>query len=355
MKNLFDYGEDKIIRNIIYNVFPNLCDAHDDAVIINVADSHYKSISLSTDPCPEPLICRFDKENKFYHYGMMSVLINYSDLAATGAKPIGILLSTIMPNDMTDDEYKQFLYGVKNACNLWGGTLLGGNIKDGNEFSVTGTSIGGHISNQPLTRKGLKCGDLICVVGDPGMFWLGIMQLLDGVYLSRLDEYTKSFLISPHPKLKEGILLSTSDLVSCCIDNSDGIIGCLYELAEINNLTIVIKDQNFKPHPLLKQFCKSHSIDYRNLMFSFGGWDLIFGCERQNLALLRSLFEKNFLSFKVIGYTSTPKENKVLLLKEDGFYSVNNFSSKRFDKHSYFSFGLQSFTEQFQINQIEKL
>ena len=100
----------------------------------------------------------------------MSVLINYSDLAATGVEPIGILLSTIMPNEMRTHEYSQFLQGVKVSCDAWGGNLLGGNVKDGKEFSVIGTAIGGQVNNNILTRIGSNVGDAVCIVGDPGVF-----------------------------------------------------------------------------------------------------------------------------------------------------------------------------------------
>lgn len=56
---------------------------------------------------------------------------------------------TKMPNDMYTYEYSHFLQGVKDACTAWGGNLLGGNIKDGKEFSVT-------LPEQQLVGKSIK-------------------------------------------------------------------------------------------------------------------------------------------------------------------------------------------------------
>ncbi len=353
MERLFDIGESSIINSLIYGTFPHLRDYHDDSVTLDIGK--YQSISISTDPCPEPLVCRFDEKNRYYHYGVMSVLINYSDLAATGVEPIGILLSTVMPNDMYTYEYSHFLQGVKDACTAWGGNLLGGNVKDGKEFSVTGTAIGGQVNQNILKRVGSNIGDVVCVVGDPGVFWLAILKLLEGYNLNELDNYTKSFVTSPYPKVKEGLLLSASNKVTSCMDNSDGIIGCLYELAELNNVSIIIDDDKFIPHQSLRQYCKKRNIEYRNLMLSFGGWDLVFTCPLSEVLSLKSVFDMNGCKFNVIGSVIKKSQEKVMLAKEDFVYKINNFSSKRFNKHSYFSFGLETVIKQFQETQLTLL
>lgn len=353
MKQLFEYGEKRIIKDLIYKTFPHLNLLHGDAV--DLSTSLYSSISLSTDPCPEPIVAYFDKENRYYHYGFLSVVINYSDLAASGSDPIGILLSIVMPNQMMDFEFQNFLNGVKDACHYFGGKLLGGNIKDGKEFSVTGTAIGAHTCGNVLTRKGMKSGDLICTIGDLGMFWLGILQLMEGKNIKELDDYSKSFLINPRPKVKESKILAKSGLVTTCMDNSDGIINCLYELAELNNLTLHLDDRQFVPNENLAKYCKKSGIDYRNLLLSFGGWDLVFACAPENISELENIFTENNLSFKVIGYSTSNIGEPVVYHKNNHMYRVNDFSSKRFDKHSYFSFGLTSFTEQFHANNFEEM
>lgn len=353
MKQLFEYGEKKIIKDLIYNTFPHLNSLHGDAV--NLSTSSYSSISFSTDPCPEPIISYFDKENRYYHYGFLTVVINYSDLAASGSDPIGILLSIIMPNQMTDFEFQSFLNGVKDACNYFGGKLLGGNIKDGKEFCVTGTSIGAHTCGTLFTRKGMKSGDLICTIGDLGMFWFGILQLIGGKTLEELDNYSKSFLLTPRPKVRESQILAKSGFITTCMDNSDGVIGCLYELAELNNLTLHLDDEQFIPNEDLAKYCEKSGIDYRNLLLSFGGWDLVFACAPENVSELQNIFMQNNLSFKIIGYSTYYTGECVIYHKNNHIYRIKDFSSKRFDKHSYFSFGLTSFMDQFYANNFEEI
>lgn len=352
MDKLFDIGERNIVQNIIYDIFPHLRNFHDDT--INLPVNKYSILAFSTDPCPKPIICKFDPNNKYYYYGWMSVLINYSDLAAEGVEPIGILLSTIMPNDMEESDYREFLLGVKDACEAWGGNLLGGNIKDGATFSITGMAIGGKRENgNLLTRKGMEVGDAVCVVGEMGIFWLALMQLIDGYSLSEMDEIVRSYIITPYPKLRESELLSKSFMVTSCMDSSDGIIGCLYELATLNNVSIHIIDSKLVPNERLREYCEQKGVNYRNFMLAFGGWELVFSCKNKDIENLQNIFKENNLSFNVIGYADNCCGHNVLLECHGSVYKVNDFSSKRFDSTSMFSFGIDPIIEQLSKSQFE--
>jgi len=344
-KCLYDIGEKSIVQNIIYSQFPHLREIHDDTVELDVQT--HNRVVVSTDPCPEPVVCAFDAANMYYHYGRMSVLINYSDLAASGAKPYGILLSTVMENNMAVAEYNQFLEGVKDACFEWGGQLLGGNVKEGNLFSVTGTAIGFFNGDgRFLRRKGAKNHDAVCVTGDLGMFWAAVLSLKKkDISFECLDEYAKSYLVNPRPKLLEGEILSRNEAVTSCMDSSDGVIGCLYELAELNNKTICLQDELLVPNRLLKNLCENLGIDYRNPMLSWGGWELVFTCRKESINELRCEFEKAKLSFCVIGEVVENDAHPVTLMRSGVTYTIDDFSNKRFDSHSSISIGLDRWLE----------
>jgi len=352
---LCDIGEKNIVMSVIYGVFPYLPKDHDDAVVLDVAGLN--QLVVSTDPCPEPVINVFDSTNRYYHYGRMSVLINYSDLAADGAVPIGILLSTVMENAMPVEDYKQFLMGVRDSCQEWGGQLLGGNVKEGREFSVTGTSIGKFDKGaRRISRVGTCEHDAVCVVGDMGMFWLAVLKLWkQNVSLSQLDDYTKSFLLNPRPKLPEGAILSKNSAVTACMDSSDGIIGCLYEFAELNDLSIYIDDEKMVPNDVLSEFCAGNQYDYRNLMLSWGGWELVFTCNPKGINTLKGEFQKAGHDFNIIGTAEKKGAHPVVLCDGNEKYSVADFSSKRFDDRSYLTFGIDKCIEQLKENQFTLL
>jgi thiamine-monophosphate kinase len=353
---LADIGEKNIVNDVIYGVFPELKTEHDDAVLLNVTGLN--ELVLSTDPCPEPVAGLFDPENRFYHYGRMSVLINYSDIAAEGAVPVGILLATEMETSMMAKDYRHFLTGVKEACDEWKGPLLGGNVKEGGRFSVIGTSIGKFEKGaRLLKRTGSKDGDLVCVAGgELGMFWLAVLTLWSrDSSLTDLDKYTRDFLLEPRPKLEEGAILGKSEAVTACMDSSDGVIGCLYEFAKLNEATVCIDARKLVPNAMLVEFCARNQFDYRNLMLSWGGWELVFTCKPGGVDTLKDAFKKAERNFYIIGTVEKKRAQPVIFREDDTEYSVADFSSKRFDSRSYLTYGLDKCVEQLRQNQFTPL
>ncbi len=87
----------------------------------------------------------------------------------------------------------------------------------------------------------------------------------------------------------------------------------------------------------------------------FGGWELVFSCKKLDIEKLERLFNENGLNFTVIGYVDNLIDNRVFLHKEDGIYKINDFSSRRFDKMSMFSFGLKPIIDQLYKSQLEFL
>src|SRR5436309_761620 len=111
MLTLRDLGERRIVKELIAPRFPQSEDQMmgigDDCAVIPMC-SPDQVLVMTTDPCPTPVVCLIERED-YYHYGRLTALINVSDLAAMGAKPIGLLISTIMPEDMRVADYERFL------------------------------------------------------------------------------------------------------------------------------------------------------------------------------------------------------------------------------------------------------
>src|SRR5712671_5686858 len=111
---LRDLGERRILREIIYPRFSSF-----DGQIVGIGDDCAilpsppigHALVVTTDPCPTPVVCMVERPD-MYHYGRMTILINVSDLAAMGAQPLGIVVSTVMPEDMSVREFDRFLDGI---------------------------------------------------------------------------------------------------------------------------------------------------------------------------------------------------------------------------------------------------
>jgi thiamine-monophosphate kinase len=354
-EKLSDLGERRIIDELIKRRFlPNptlILGIGDDCAVIPSPPPGHDSV-FTIDPCPTPVICLIEP-NDWYHYGWLTVLINVSDLAAMGAKPIGILISTVMPEDMLVSDYERFLEGVSDACHEWSCPVIGGNIKDGPEFSATGSAIGAVKKDLMLRRSGAKPGDRVCVIGEMGFFWAGVLTRLesdikiDTTHKSSIDKA----LYKPQAKIKEGIALSQIKKATACMDSSDGITGCLYEIARVNEVDITINDASLIPNPAVKEVANLANIEPQKLMLSWGNWELIFTTPPEAFDEIKEKIESFGTPCTDIGYVHNGC-GRVRYETSDSSGLLTNYASERFCKTSIFSHGLDAYISYLKKNSI---
>jgi thiamine-monophosphate kinase len=154
--------------------------------------------------------------------GWMAVAVNASDLAAVGAEPLGILMSTVLPPDASDDLVAGLRTGLGAAADVHGLPVIGGDTNRGATLSLTGTAVGLVSAGCPLTRRGARPGDRLFAtapLGLGGAYALGRM----------LPGSAPAVAFRPLARLREGRLLR--GVASCAMDTSDGLVATLDELA----------------------------------------------------------------------------------------------------------------------------
>ena len=299
----------------------------------------------TTDPCPKPVV--FEVEDRdFWHYGRLTVLVNVSDLAAMGGKPIGILVSTVMPSSMTVGDYQRFVDGLTEAADEWQCPILGGNIKDGPEFTATGTALGSVRADRVLRRTGARPGDKICVIGNMGLFWAAVLERLasERIQLSepsaaRLEEA----LYRPIPRIREGQILAESGLVTSCMDASDGVGACVAALADSNGLDAILDLDHLMPEQAVLEVAEQLKVDPAKLALAWGNWELV--CTVPDLAAgaLINLSRLHNFPLKVVG--EMRNGSGIVKMSTSLDRAVTNLASERFSKTSYFTHGIRSYMD----------
>lgn len=156
--------------------------------------------------------------------GWMSVICNASDLAAVGATPLGIMISSTFTENYTLID--QIQMGIKEACDSSALPLLGGDTNFSTQLSLTGTAIGFIQKGKPLTRKGCHSGDILASSGPLGAGNLFAYQKL----FCNESLITPQF--QPKARFKEGELLRS--FATSCIDTSDGLFSALEDMMGVN-------------------------------------------------------------------------------------------------------------------------
>jgi len=163
-----------------------------------------------------------------YTIGWVACMASLSDLAATGASPLGLLMSETLPPDSTEADLCRLQAGIRDALREAGTFLLGGDTNTGRELRLTGCAVGIALSS-PLRRVGMSPGDIVYSTGPMGAGnAFALLRLLGG--------RSASLPFRPVARLAEGKILS--GFASACMDSSDGLFTTLGELMRLNGIGI---------------------------------------------------------------------------------------------------------------------
>ena len=112
------------------------------------------------------------------HLGYKSAVVNFSDIYAMNGKPKQITVSLGVSKRFSVEDMETLYAGIQLACNHYGVDLVGGDTS----ASMTGltisiTCIGEGEKGKIVCRDGAKNTDLICVSGDLGAAYMGLLLL----------------------------------------------------------------------------------------------------------------------------------------------------------------------------------
>ena len=149
--------------------------------------------------------------------GWKLVAVNLSDLAAKGARPLGLLLSCAF--DRPDAWKTAFLGGLKEALDRFGVPLLGGDTVRSDTVVIGATAIGEGKGHLVPDRGGALPGHALFVTGTIGDGWGGLQVARELVEPcpALLAAYAR-----PVPLLNEGRAIA--HLVGAVLDISDGLL-----------------------------------------------------------------------------------------------------------------------------------
>jgi len=341
---LIDLGEDKILQDLILPIFKStrkiFVENGDDCAAFFPLGTG-ETIVSTIDPCPTPVI-NLISENDYYYYGWFTLIINVSDLAAMGATPIGLMVSTVMPEDMLVRDYMRFLQGLSEASTKYQCPIVGGNIKDGKEFSATGSAFGSVHPKNIVTRQGAKEGDFIGVIGDMGHFGSATIAKLKEISIPSEFQIIENALRNPAPKIFEGIELAKQNTLNCCMDSSDGVSACLMTLANVNKLDFNIDLKKFNPHEAVKWLCDIVNLEFEKVMLSWGNWELVVTLSSDKLDQASKILSQFNTPFTIIG-TVSKGSGRVTATKDGKKGLLTDFGSYRFNKNSFFSHGIEQY------------
>jgi thiamine-monophosphate kinase len=170
--------------------------------------------------------------------GWKLAAVNLSDLAAMGARPVGVLMGAGIGTGRGADWAAGLVQGLAQALERFGVPLLGGDtIRSGPATVLALTALGSVPPGGALGRMGARAGDALWVSGTIGDAGLGL-KVAQGARFGAGDSSLLKRYRRPLPRLALGLALR--GVASAAMDASDGLLIDAARLAEASGLGVAI-------------------------------------------------------------------------------------------------------------------
>ena len=198
-----------------------------------------------------------------------AIIMNISDFAAKGVKPLAILVSLGLPRTLKEKDIEQIGRGLNAGAREYGAYIIGGDTNEASDLVISLSLFGMAKKDELTLRSGAKPGNLVAVTGSFGKTAAGLKILLDDLKASpKIRKILVESVLMPHARLKEGLSLSKTKAITAAIDSSDGLAWSLHEIAKASKVGFLINKLPIAEG--IEKFAKINNLDPLELTL-YGG------------------------------------------------------------------------------------
>ena len=114
-----------------------------------------------------------------------AVVMNVSDFAAKGVKPVALLVSLGLPRDFMRKDVEEIARGLNAGAQEYSAYVIGGDTNEASDLVVSVSLFGTAKRKTLMLRSGAKAGDIVAVTGFFGKTAAGLRLLLDNYAASK--------------------------------------------------------------------------------------------------------------------------------------------------------------------------
>ena len=269
------------------------------------------------------------------HLGYKCAGIAVSDLLAMNATPSQLTVNIAVSNRFSVEAVEELLTGLRACCHFYKLDIASLDITS----SVSGLALGltalGSVEPNRLTRRtGTHENELICVSGDFGAAYTGLLllqrekQVFETTGNNQPDfegyEYLLERQLKPEPRLDIIEALRKNDILPTCMTVvSDGLASSLLHICHLNHLGCTIYENKTPVDTLTFQTLRSLKIVATTVALNGGeDYELLFTVKQEDYEKVKTIE-----NVSVIGYMTEPNagcnlitnDNRQISLRAQGF------------------------------------
>ncbi len=318
MKELGEFGLiDRLTENIKLKNKSTVKGVGDDAAVTDAGD---KYMIVTNDLLVEGV--HFDMTyTPLRHLGYKAAVVNISDVAAMNGEAKQLVVSIAVSNRFSVEALEEIYEGLLLACERYGVDLVGGDTSS----SVTGllisvTAIGEVEKDKVVYRTGAKVNDLLCVTGDLGAAYMGLLLLEreKSVYKDNPDmqpdleghDYILERQLKPEARTDMVRLFSEKGIVpTSMIDISDGLASECLHLSKNSGLGCRIYEEKIPMDPTTVNAANEFGLGPWTAALNGGeDYELLFTIDQKDYEKI-----KDDLKISVIGHMTEKTEGAFMV------------------------------------------
>lgn len=297
-----ELGEFGLIRHLTQSIEivnpSTLKGVGDDAAVL---DAQGKKILISTDLLVEGV--HFDLVyTPLKHLGYKAAVVNFSDMAAMNAFPSQITVGIAISSKFSLEALEEFYAGMMVACKRYHVDLVGGDTTSSTSGLVISVSVLGYAEADDIVyRHGAEEHDLICVSGDLGAAYAGLLLLerekavfkanpevqpdlegFDYVLERQLKPEARTDIVS---KLKEKGIRPTA-----MIDISDGLASEILHICKESSRGAAVYPEKIPIDPQTIAVAEIFQLDPLTLALNGGeDYEVLFTIKQKDFEVVKSI------------------------------------------------------------------
>ena len=304
----------------------------DDAAVI---DNGGKRTVVSTDMLIEGI--DFDMTyTPLRHLGYKAVAINLSDIAAMNATPKQITVNIAVSNRYSVEALSELYAGIYLACQRYDVDLVGGDTSSspaGMYISIT--AIGEIEPEKVVYRSGANVHDLICVSGDLGSAYSGllILQREKATFKANPNyqpdlasfDYVLERYLKPEPRLDIIKFLTDKDIVpTSMIDVSDGLASDMMQICKASGVGCEVYEEKIPIDYATTMVCSEFGqmLPVSNALNGGEDYELLFTIKQSDYEKIKDCNEVHIIGHitdQSMGTMMVTPQNTTIELRAQGW------------------------------------
>ncbi len=264
------------------------------------------------------------------HLGYKAAVVNFSDMAAMNGIPRQIVVGIGVSSKFSVEALNEIYDGIKKACEVYQVDFVGGDTTSSEQgLFISVTVIGEAEKNSIAYRSGAKPNDLLCVSGNLGAAYLGLLilerekKVFEANPKMQPDLSNNDYVLERHlkPEARTDIvkLLNEKGVVpTSMIDISDGLASETMHLCKASNTGCIIYEEKIpidqQTYDLAKEFGIVPSVAALN-----GGedYELLFTISQNDYEKI-----KDVQDISMVGYMTDASEGQQVISNDNQSFEL---------------------------------